>query len=79
MTTENNTPEETVVPLVDKIKNTVRTLPWKKIAIAAAVTTVAALVVVNKDKLSGPSYEIEFTGETDSDGNAEVILTPITD
>lgn len=79
MTNENNTPEETVVPLVDKIKNTVRTLPWKKIAIAAAVTTVAALVVVNKDKLGGQSYEIEFTGETDSDGNAEVILTPITD
>lgn len=76
---ENNetTPTETV-NFATKIKNKVRTLPLKKIAIAAAVTAAVVIVASNKDKLCGPSYEIEID-EVTPDGELHVQMTPITD
>lgn len=75
--TETVTPEETVTRMT-KIKNKVRQLPLKKIAIVAAVTTVVVIAAANKDKLCGPAYEIEID-EVTPEGERHVSMTPVND
>lgn len=62
---------------VANLKDKVRNLPWKKIAIAAAVTTAAALVVKNLNENDGPMTFEATNIEILDDGSALVDMTPI--
>lgn len=74
---ENTTPEETTSRIND-LTAKLKSLPWKKIAIGAAVTTAAAVAVTLAKNSSEPAYEIEIT-EATPEGELSVDLTPIND
>jgi hypothetical protein len=79
MTNENPVTEETIASKIDELKTKVRQLPWKKIAITAAVTTVAAIAVANREKLCGSqAYELEIH-EVTPEGELDVHMTPAND
>lgn len=82
----NNTENVTELPVNDEpvskfaaLKARVSQLPLKKIAIAAAVTTAAAIVIANKDKFgSDESIEIGDV-ETLDDGTQTFSITAVND
>lgn len=61
------------------LKARVSQLPLKKIAIAAAVTTAAAIVIANKDKFGSDAVTYEATNiELLDDGSILADVTPVT-
>lgn len=62
------------------LKTRISQLPLKKIAIAAAVTTAAAIVVANREKFENKAVSYEATNlEILPDGTILADVTPIDD
>lgn len=74
MNNEETTTEETNNSRITELATKLKQLPWKKIAIGAAVTTVAAVAVTLAKNAAQPAYELEIT-ESSPEGDLHVELT----
>lgn len=76
----NETPiaEETTSKL-GRLKDKVRQLPWKDIAITTAIITTVAVVVTHREKLAGTKTFEMISFEVLDDGSAIANIEPIND